>query len=156
MPQQSTKGYFSGEKNAYGRQLARVLVSDTQEIIAESLYSGNTVSCRHDVFKEMITKMEIKLSIDKEQRNSIRPRLDGGFGTDKNINYALWLGYHLLAKMHCSKRAKKLSKSVTQCVDIPSDSENNPRQAGLLNQPHRYGRKTKQIAIMRNHLLSKL
>ncbi len=69
--EQSTKGYFSGEKNAYGRQLARVLVSETQEIVTESLYPGNTVSWRHDVFKEMITKMETMLSIQsKEQRNS--------------------------------------------------------------------------------------
>ncbi len=146
--EQSTKGYFSGEKNAYGRQLARVLVSETQEIVAESLYPGNTVSWRHDIFKEMITKMETMLSIQsKEERNSIRLRLDSGFGTDKNINYALWLGYHLLARMRCSKRARKLSKSVTQWLDIPNDSENNPRQAGLLDQPHRYGRRTRQIAI---------
>ncbi|MGB9594881.1 MAG: hypothetical protein ACPL7B_01260, partial [Candidatus Poribacteria bacterium] len=62
-------------------------------------------------------------------------------------NYALWLGYHLLAKMHCSKKARKLSKSVTQWVDIPSDSENNSRQAGLIDQPYRYGRRTRQIAI---------
>lgn len=146
--EQSTKGYFSGKKNAYGRQLARVLVPDTQEIVAESLYSGNTVSWKHDVFKEMITKMETMLSIQsKEQRNSIRLRLDSGFGTDKNINYALWLGYHLLTKMRCSKRARKLSKSITQWIDIPNDSENNPRQVGLVNQPHRYGRRTRQIAI---------
>jgi len=146
--EQSTKGYFSGEKNAYGRQLARVLIPDTQEIVAESLYSGNTVSWKHDVFKTMIKKMEIMLSIQsKKQRNSIRLRLDSGFGTDKNINYALWRGYHLLAKMRCSKRARKLSKSVTQWIDIPNDSENNPRQAGLVNQSHRYGKRTRQIAI---------
>jgi len=146
--EQSTKGYFSGKKNAYGRQLARVLVPDTQEIITESLYSGNTVSWKHDVFTEMITKMETMLSIQsKKERNSIRLRLDSGIGTDKNINYALWLGYHLLTKMRCSKRARKLSKSVTQWIDIPNDSENNPRQAGLVNQPHRYGKRTRQIAI---------
>jgi hypothetical protein len=74
-------------------------------------------------------------------------RLDGGFGTDKNIDYALWRGYHLLAKMRCSKRARKLSKSVTQWINIPSDSENNPRQAGLITTLHRYGRRTRQIAI---------
>ena len=34
--EQSKKGYFSGEKNAYGRQLVRVLVCDTQEIVTES------------------------------------------------------------------------------------------------------------------------
>jgi hypothetical protein len=146
--EQSTKGYFSGEKNAYGRQLARVLIPDTQEIVTESLYPGNTVSWNCDVFKTMITKMELMLSIQsKEQRNSIRLRLDGGFGTDKNINYALWCSYQLLVKMRCSKRARKLSKSVTHWIDIPSDSENNPRQAGWVTQPHRYGRRTRQLSI---------
>jgi hypothetical protein len=146
--EQSTKGYFSDKKNAYGRQLARVLIPDTQEIVTESLYSGNTVSWKHDVFKTMITKMELMLSIQsKEQRNTIRLRLDSGFGTDKNINYALWCNYQLLVKMRCSKRARKLSKSVTHWVDIPGDSENNPRQAGWVTQPHRYGKRTRQLAI---------
>lgn len=146
--EQSTKGYFSGKKNAYGRQLARALVSETQEIVTESLYPGNTVSWEHDVFKEMITKMETMLSIQsKEQRHSIRLRLDSGFGTDKNIDYVLWLGYHLLAKMRCSKRARKLSNSVVVWIDIPNDSENNSRQVGLVSQGHRYGKRTRQIAI---------
>ena len=52
--EQSQKGYFSNEKNAYGRQLVRVLVCDTQEIVTESLYSGNTVSWDNGVFKSMI------------------------------------------------------------------------------------------------------
>lgn len=146
--EQSKKGYFSGEKNAYGRQLARVLVCDTQEIVTESLYSGNTVSWDNGVFKSMIAKMEQKLCLHiKAQRSLIRLRLDGGFGTDKNINYALWHSYHLLVKMRCSKRARKLSKSVVQWIDIPRDSENNPRQAGWVTNPHRYGKKTRQIAI---------
>jgi len=114
--EQSKKGYFSGEKNAYGRQLARVLVCDTQEIVTESLYSGNTVSWDNSVFKSMIAKMEQKLCLHiKSQRSLIRLRLDGGFGTDKNIDYALWRSYHLLVKMRCSQRARKLSKSQENC-----------------------------------------
>ena len=93
--EQSKKGYFSDKKNAYGRQLARVLVPETQEIVTEFLYPGNTVSWDHKVFKAMIVKMEHKLCIQtKTQRSSIRLRLDGGLGTDKNINHALWGGYH--------------------------------------------------------------
>jgi len=53
----------------------------------------------------------------------------------------------LLTKMRCSRRARKLSQSVTQWVDIPSDSENNPRQAGWVTKPYRYSKKTKQLAI---------
>lgn len=129
-----------------------MLISNTQEIAVESLYSGNTVSWDNGVFKATIAKMEHKLNLHtKAQRNSICLRLDGGFGTDKNVNYALWCDYHLLAKMRCSPRARKLSKSVTQWLDISSDSgepsKNNPRQAGLVTTPHRYGKMTRQIAI---------
>ena len=142
----STKGYFAGRKNCYGRQLARVLVPETQEIVTESLYPGYTLSC--SVFKETVTKMEQILPLEsKAQRSSIRLRLDAGFGTDENINFALWRGYHLLAKIYSGKRATKLAKSVCEWVDVPSKANNTPRQAGWVTTPHRYCRKTKQVAI---------
>jgi len=84
---------------------------------------------------------------DKSQRKLIRVRLDAGFGTDENINYALWRGYHLLVKMYSGKRAKVLSESVREWMDISPSSCNNSRQAGWVTQPHRYNRKTKQLAI---------
>jgi len=142
----SEKGYFSGKRNTYGRQLARILVSGTQEIVAESLYPGNVTSCM--VFKEMVKKMEHQLSLNtKDQRRLIRLRLDGGFGTDENIDYALWRSYHLLAKVYSWKRARALAKSVDEWVDISPGPDNRPRQAGWVTKPHHYGRKTKQLAI---------
>ena len=84
----STKGYFSEEKNIHGRQLARILFPKTQEIISESLYPGNKTSCKS--FKSMVKKMENILQLNEmSQRKLIRFRLDAGFGTDDNINYAL-------------------------------------------------------------------
>lgn len=88
----------------------------------------------------------------KEKRNLIRLRIDAGFGTDANINYALWRGYEVLTKMFCGNRAKKLAKSVKKWVDAPTrkQKENDQpatRQAGWVTNPHRYGRKTKQLAI---------
>jgi len=142
----STKGYFAGEKNIHGRQLARIVFAKTQEIIAESLYPGNKTSCK--AFKPMVEKMECILGLtDISHRNLIRFRLDAGFGTDENINYALWRGYHLLVKMYSGKRAKKLANSVKEWVDISPSSDNNSRQAGWVTQPHRYSKKTKQLAI---------
>jgi hypothetical protein len=142
----SEKGYFSGKRNIYGRQLARVLVPETQEIVAESLYPGNRTSCM--VFKEMVSKMEGQLSLDtRDKRRLIRLRLDGGFGTDENINYALYRGYHLLAKVFSWKRARALAKSVDEWIDISPGSDNRPRQAGWVTKPHRYGRRTRQLAI---------
>jgi len=144
--EKSTKGYFAKVKNAYGRQLARVLVPETQEIVVESLYPGNTLSLT--VFKEMVMKMEGHLGLtDKSQRSMIRLRLDAGFGTDENINYALWCGYHLLVKVFSGKRVKALSKSVNEWVDVPSGADNTPRQAGWVLSAHRYSRKTKQLCV---------
>jgi hypothetical protein len=143
---ESEKGYFSGKRNIYGRQLARILVPETQEIVAECLCPGSRLSCK--AFKDMVKKMEQVLPLGaKTQRRLIRLRLDGGFGTDENINYALWRGYHLLVKMYSGKRAKVLAKSVQEWVDISPGANNTARQAGWVSKPHRYGRKTKQLAI---------
>lgn len=142
----STKGYFAGEKNRYGRQLARVVAPATQEIVAESLYPGNTPSCA--VFKTMVTHMEHRLPLDTPaQRRLLRLRMDAGFGTDANINFALWRGYSLLAKVYSQKRAKKLAKSVRMWEAVPSAADHTPRQAGWVGQPHRYGRTTHQVAV---------
>jgi len=139
------KGYFSKKRGIYGRQLARVLMPDTQEIIAEELYEGNRFSCQ--VFVEMLGEMEQALSLDtKEKRQRICLRLDGGFGTDKNINHALWKGYQLLAKMFSGNRARVLAQSVEHWVDTSADGQAT-RQAGWVTKPHRYGRKTRQLAV---------
>jgi hypothetical protein len=104
------------------------------------------------VFKEMVAKMELALRLEtKEQRQGIRLRLDGGFGTDENINFALWRGYSVLAKMYSGKRARKLAQSVTQWVDVKSATPDGPRQAGWVTTPKRYGRKTRQIAIRKTN-----
>jgi hypothetical protein len=144
--EEAEKGYFAGRRNIYGRQLARILVPETQEIVADCLYPGNRLSCK--VFKDMVKKMEQQLSLNtKVQRRLIRLRLDGGFGTDANINYALWRGYHLLVKMYSGNRAKVLAKSVQEWVEVSPGKNNTSRQAGWVSKPHRYGRKTRQLAI---------
>jgi len=142
----SKKGYVAKKKNQYTRQLARVLVPSTSEIVSQSLYYGNTVSC--SVFKEMAKKMEHQLELDtKAKRQRIKLRLDGGFGTDENINFSLWRGYDILAKVYSQKRAKSLAKSVTEWVAVPSEADNTPREAGFVLKPHRYCRKTVQVAV---------
>jgi hypothetical protein len=96
----------------------------------------------------MVQKMERILSLEtKDKRKLICLRLDAGFGTDENINYALWRDYHLLVKMYSGNRAKVLAKSVQEWVDISPGPDNRPRQAGWVSAPHRYCRKTRQLAI---------
>lgn len=147
----STKGYFATRKNAHGRQLARLCVAETAEIVVDRLYPGNTTSCA--VFKEMILHLEEVLNLEHKQTKArIRLRLDGGFGTDENINWALSRGYHLLAKMYCGNRARKLAQSVCQWVSAPtalqkSSGEPATREVGWVTTVHRYCRKTRQLAI---------
>jgi hypothetical protein len=142
----SKKGYVPKKKNQYTRQLARVLVPSTNEILSQSLYYGNTVSC--SVLKEMVYKMENQLDIDTQvKRQKIQLRLDAGFGADYNINFALWRGYHILVKGYSQKRAKKLAKSVKEWVSVPSNADNTKREAGWVSCPHRYCRKTTQVAV---------
>ena len=91
--------------------------------------------------------MESALKIDtQQQRGHICLRLDGGFGTDENINHALWLGYQLLVMVFSGNRAKVLAQSVEQWDDVTPDGQ-APRQAGWVQKPHRYGRTTRQLAI---------
>ena len=124
---------------------------DTQEIVAEELYPGNRLSCQ--VFVEMLGEMEQALSLDtKDKRQRVCLRLDGGFGTDRNINHALWKGYQLLAKMFSGNRAKVLAKSVQQWVDTDAQGA---RQAGWVTKVHQYGRKMRQLAIRKSNLKKK-
>jgi hypothetical protein len=110
----STKGYFSGERNATGRQLLRVIAPQYKEVLFEKLYAGNTTSC--EVLKESIREIERILSLaeDRRKRRRTRVRLDGGFGTDANLNWLMWRGYEFIAKGYGGKRAKKLAKSVAE------------------------------------------
>ncbi|MAE40909.1 MAG: hypothetical protein CML07_08345 [Psychrobacter sp.] len=147
----AAKGYFAKRKNTYGRQLARVSVADTAEIVLDQLYRGNTVSCV--AFKEMVHQMEGVLALDeKATRARIRLRLDGGFGTDENINFALSRGYHLLVKMYSGNRARKLCQSVSDwsgalTTGQQRSGESATREAAFIQTPHRYCRKTRQIGI---------
>src|SRR5215217_7425056 len=110
----STKGYFSGERNATGRQLLRVSVPQYKEILFEKLYAGNTTSC--EVLKESIRELERILSLAEERQKRRRTlvRLDGGFGTDANLNWLMWRGYEFIAKGYGGTRAKKLASSVAE------------------------------------------
>jgi len=149
--EQASKGYFAKSRNSYGRQLARVSVAQTSEIVTDGLYRGNTLSCA--AFKEMVYQMEGVLNLgDKTTRRGIRLRLDGGFGTDENINFALSRGYQLLVKMYSGNRARKLAESVENWVTAKTISQqrngdNATREVAWIKTPHRYCAKTRQIAI---------
>ena len=71
----STKGYFSGERNATGRQLLRVIAPQYKEVLFEKLYPGNTTSC--EVLKESLKETERFVELDAAKRRRTLVRLDG-------------------------------------------------------------------------------
>ena len=142
----SEKGYVAKKPNTYTRQLARRVCGETQEIFTQQLYPGKTNS--DAVFKPMLRKLETVLTLDTvEKRNRVRLRFDAGFGTDANINDALWRGYRLIGKMYNSRRIQKLGATVEDWVSLPTRKGVRGREAGWVKQPHRYARRTVQVAV---------
>jgi hypothetical protein len=137
----STKGYFSGERNARGRQLVRVSTPNYGEVIFEKLYPGNTTSC--EVLKATFAEVERFLELGREERKRTLVRIDGGFGTDENLNWLCWRGYQFIAKGYGGARAKKLAKSVPD--EGWREGPTEGQKLGIPTAAPRYGRKTKTI-----------
>lgn len=108
----STKGYFASKRNRRWRQLVRVAALDYGEIVFEKLHAGNTTS--QEVLKETIMEVERILELDHPRRQATLIRLDGGFGTDANLNWPCWRGYQFIAKGYSHSRAKKVAASVPE------------------------------------------
>ena len=145
--QGSKKGYVAKSQNTYTRQLARLVRSDTQEVLCNQLYPGET---RGDtVFKTLLGKLEstFGLQTEPQRHQQVRLRFDSGFGTDANINYALWRGYSLLGKMYTSRRVQKLARTVETWQPVPTQKGIRGREAGWVKHPHRYARRTVQVAV---------
>jgi hypothetical protein len=142
----ATKGYFSGQRNRRGRQLGRVLASRYDEIVFEQLYPGTRQLERS--LPELLAGAEDVLQLGDERRLRTLVRVDGGGGSDADLNDLLTRGYRVLAKVHNWKRAAKLAASVT---DWQPDPHQPTRQRGRVTQPYAYARPTQQVALRWPH-----
>ncbi len=93
----SEKGYFSGERNGRGRQVGRVYASQYDEIVNERLYSGK-VQLEASLL-ELVEMAEKVLDSNESRRKRTLVRVDGGGGTDKNIDWLLLHCYWILIKV---------------------------------------------------------
>jgi len=117
----STKGYFSGRRNTYGRQLARVGATDYREVIASLLYPGSQTSLAS--LRPAVLTLERVLDLNSCRRQCTLLRIDGGFGNDENLAWALSRNYQLIAKGYSGKRAAAYARRVRQWTEIrPGDS----------------------------------
>jgi hypothetical protein len=92
------------------------------------VYPGNQTS--QACLRPTVAAVERVLGLTSAQRQRTVLRLDGGFGTDANLNWSLWHGYQVLSKGYSGKRAKAFA------------------QAAPAPTPLRYYRRT-QTAVMR-------
>lgn len=141
----SKKGYFPNKRNKRGRQLVRVFAPQYGEILFEKLYWGNTNSS--EVLKATIKEVErILPDLTEESRKRKRTliRVDGGFGTDENLNWLCWRGYQFICKGYSGGRAKKVAKSVPE--EEWREGPTPGQQLGIPSEPHGYGRKTRTVA----------
>ena len=90
----------------------RVITPEYGEVLFEKLSAGNTNSC--EVLKEAMSEAERILGLDEKKRKRTLVRLDGGFGTDSNLEWLIGRGYEFIAKGYGGRRANKLAKSVPQ------------------------------------------
>jgi hypothetical protein len=137
-----TKGYFSGGRDQYGRQLGRVLATASDEILVEHLYPG-TRQLEQSLL-ELVLAAERLLELSANQRENTVLRVDAGGGTDANIRQVLSRGYQVLTKAHSWQRSERLARSVHEWQHDP---KTGTRDVGWVTQPQPYGRDTRQLVI---------
>ncbi len=137
-----TKGYFAHRKNARGRQLGRVIATRYEELITERLFPGKRQL--ETSLLDLVDATAETLQLDETKRKNTILRIDGGGGSDANINALLARGYQVLVKIHNWQRACKLAATVRQWF---RDAHVPDREMGWVTQPHAYRRTTQQIAL---------
>lgn len=145
-----TKGYFPNRKNARGRQLGRVLATHYDEIITERLFSGKRQLEKS--LLELVDATATTLELDETKRKNTLLRIDGGGGSDLNINALLTRDYQVLVKIHNWQRARKLAATADEWFADPKVPE---REIGWVTQPHRYACATHQIALRKRNAKGK-
>ena len=138
----ASKGYFSGTRNGHGRQLGRVMASQYDEIVCEQLQDGKV-----QLEKCLIGLMEMAenvLDLNEDRRKHTILRVDGGGGTDGNINWALRCGYFWMSKVKNWQRTSKLVAPITDWQSIP---ELPGHEVAWVPEPHPYEKPMRQLAI---------
>ena len=138
----STKGYFSGAKNARGRQLGRVSASQYAEVVCEQLYDGKVQL--EKCLPGLVEMAEKVLNLDENRRKRTILRVDGGGGTDGNINWGLLRGYYWISKVKNWQRTSKLVAPITDWQIIP---ELAGHEVAWVPTPHGYEQPMRQLAV---------
>jgi hypothetical protein len=140
--QGSEKGFFSGARNTYGRQLVRVSAPAYHETLLSVLYPGSQHGTA--TFKPAVRAVQGVLELSREQRRQTVLRVDAGLGTDANINWALTHDYQVLAKGYNGKRADAFAHR------IPAEAWHtlrSDRWVAIVPKAPRYARRTQTLLL---------
>jgi len=119
--------------------------------VTSLLYPGNTLS--QAVLQEAVWASERVLHIHPLQRAWITLRMDAGFGTDHNLQWALRQGYQVVAKNNSGRRAGMWGERVQDWQVIVPDQ----RWVALSPEPLEFGVPTRTLAVRwRDHHTHKL
>jgi hypothetical protein len=106
------------------------------------VYPGNQTS--QACLRPTVAALERVLGLTPVQKQRTVLRLDGGFGTDANLNWTLWHGYHILAKGYSGKRARACARAVSHWEELRAGE----RWLAPAPMPLRYYRRT-QTAVLK-------
>lgn len=142
------KGFFADQAHRRGRQLGRVLASAYDEVVVDRLYAGKR-QLEH-CLPELVSEAEGVLGLQgdsaaaRKKRANTVVRVDGGGGTEADINWLLARDYRIMLKVRNAQRARKLAESVGTWV---ADPQVLGRQVGWVERPTPYVAPTRQLAI---------
>jgi Transposase DDE domain group 1 len=138
----SQKGYFSGQRNTYGRQLVRVSAPTYRETLLSKVYAGSQSGLA--TFKSSVKATQDLLGLTREQRRNTVWRTDGGLGTDANINWALSHDYQVVMKGYNGKRATAFARRIAseKWYTLRQD-----RWVAIVPHAPRYARRTQTLLL---------
>jgi hypothetical protein len=91
--EKASKGYFANKPHRYGRQMARVIASHYEEIVADCVLPGNVQL--NKVLRPLIEEAEMTLDLDCHKRRRTVLRIDAGGGSLNDVNWLLKRGYQI-------------------------------------------------------------
>jgi hypothetical protein len=139
----SRKGYFSGRRNQYGRQLARLSIPPYHETLCSLLYPGNQQACT--MLKPSVTIAQDYLGLTPQMRQRTIIRSDAGLGTDGNVNWLLWSNYQVLMKGFSGPRSVKFAKALN--THDWTEDPSRKRWIAWAPSPPRFGRRVNVFAL---------
>jgi len=115
--ERASKGYFANHPHRYGRQMARVIASHYEEIIADCVLPGNVQLTK--VLRPLVEEMEVTLDLDQAKRSRTVLRIDAGGGSLNDVNWLLRRGYQIHSKDYSFQRAAGIAPTVKEWFPDP-------------------------------------